>query len=208
MTRLLSLLVLCLSGCAASQTGNQPIHQKSPESASLPTKPRAESKLSNVLSYREVSLPGITVELSAARGGCRDARAFALASISQISTAISKRSRERITSLSGCRPGSLYFYARYSACRQLYDNWSFVAARKALELTSLFEVAEVTEPPSGTGTTLGNVGRTSSRLGRSGNERQLKRECFFGLSVYLSSPRTVAVLTRQESPYDLAQPDG
>ena len=203
MTRLLPLWVLCLYGCTASQTANQPIHQNAPESASLPTKPRTESKPSNELSYREVSIPGVTVELSA---GQADAEMRApLPWHQSLKSALQSRNGRASESLR-CLSADLAAYISTHGNLPVPSTLRHLELRcgaKGVGTDILFEIAEVTEPLPGPAQLWemweGPLQNLVARATRGSSKGSV-----FGFSVYLSSPRTVAVLTRQESPYDVA----
>ena len=120
-----------------------------PESASLPTKPRTESKPSNELSYREVSVPGITVELSA---GQADAEMRApLPWHQSLKSALQSRNGRASESLR-CLSADLAAYISTHGNLPVPSTLRHLELRcgaKGVGTDILFEIAEVTEPLPG-----------------------------------------------------------
>ena len=136
-------------------------------------------------------------------GGCRDARALALASISQVCVQSQNgRTSESLRCLSADLAAYISAHGIVpvpSTLRQL----ELRCGAKGVGTDILFEVAEVTKPLPGPAQLWEMWEGPLQDLVARGT-RDSAKGSVFGLSVYLSSPRTVAVLTRQESPYDVA----
>ena len=153
-------------------------------------------------SYRDVLVPDITVELSAVQA---DAEMRAPLPWHQALKGAVQSQNGRTSESLRCLSADLAAYISAhgivpvpSTLRQL----ELRCGAKGVGTDILFEVAEVTKPLPGPAQLWemweGPLQDLVARATRDSAKRSV-----FGLSVHLASPRTVAVLARQESPYDL-----
>ena len=136
------------------------------------------------------SVPGVTVELSA---GQADAEMRApLPWHQSLKSALQSRNGRASESLR-CLSADLAAYISTHGNLPVPSTLRHLELRcgaKGVGTDILFEIAEVTETATGACTTVGDVGRTSARLGRSCDERQLKRRVFLvSQSIYRARDR-------------------